>query len=214
VIRVREIPSVAVRKCGVWCRSVARHLRVAVGTRLIWLLPCLIAPPMILAAEASGWEVLLFPEALSLAFLVWAERRSEVNGSRWRIGVVPTLCATLGIAATNIPAPRWLIALTVMGIALLILQLTRTRIAPAMSAAVLPVIFGEHGFAYLITVISVTVLLAVTARRTDDTSVSADGHTASSAELPDVPGSPDLRSGRWPWTRIIAFGSSAHSGSR
>lgn len=196
MIRIPGISTFSSRTRTALRGFVASCLRAVVGTRLIWLLPCVIAPPMILAAELSGWEVLLFPEALSLAFLVWAERRPEVNGCRWRIAVMPVVCATLGIAATNIAAPRWLVALAVMGVALLILQLTRTRIAPAMSAAVLPVIFGEHGFAYLITVSTVSTLLAVTARATV---ASPAERQAASAVM-----APGRRTG-WPWPRVVAF---------
>ena len=130
-----------------------------------WLLPCVLAPPMLLAAQLTGRHALLFPEVLALAFGVWVLRRPEMTVSRWRIAVLPTACATIGIVANRLPWPRAVVAVCVLSAVLALLQLTRCRVAPALSAAVLPVVFDVRGLEYLITVAVLCSVVALTAPR-------------------------------------------------
>lgn len=130
-----------------------------------WLLPCVLAPPMLLAAQLAHRPALLFPEALALAFGVWVLRRPEMTLSRWRIAVLPTGCAALGVTANRLPWPRELVVICVLSAALALLQLTRCRVAPALSAAVLPVVFDVRGPEYLITVAVLCSIIALTAPR-------------------------------------------------
>jgi hypothetical protein len=156
---------------------------VALPPARVWLLPCLLAPPMLLAAELTGRPAVLVPPALALAFGVWVARRPEMLVSRWRIAVLPSAGAAIGLAATGVPGPRWLVLVGTLSAVVVLLQLTRTRIGPTVAAALLPVVFDLRGPEYLISVVVLCVLVAATARR------------------PDRPA--PLRA--WPWPRVAVF---------
>lgn len=166
-------------------RSTTPHAST-IASRAGWLLPCLLAPPMLLVAQLTGRHAVLFPEALALAFGVWVLRRPEMLVSRWRIAVLPTVCAAIGVAATRAPGPRWVVAIGVLSVVLVLLQLTRCRVAPALSAAVLPVVFDVRGPEYLIMVVAMCALVAVTAARP----------------------APPVAVQTWPWSRIAVFWAS------
>lgn len=148
---------------------------------------------MLLAVELTGRDALLFPEALALAFGVWVARRPEMIVSRWRIAVLPTVCAGIGVAATRVPGPWWLVAIGVLTVVVALLQLTRCRVAPALSAAVLPVVFDVSEPEYLITVAALCTLVAVTAGRRWPTGAGVDT------------GSSRVALAAWPWPRIAVF---------
>jgi hypothetical protein len=130
-----------------------------------WLLPCAFAPPMLVAADVSGQHAVVFPESLALAFGAWVLRRPEITVSRWRIAVLPSVCAAVGVAATRMPGPRWLVAIGVLTFALVLLQLTRCRVSPAVSAGVLPVVFDVREPAYFISVVVLCTIVAATTPR-------------------------------------------------
>lgn len=148
-----------------------------------WLAPCLLAPPMLLAADLTGRPAVLVPPALALAFGVWVARRPEMLASRWRIAVLPAVGAALGLAATGAPGPRWLVLVGTLTAVVVLLQLTRSRIGPTLAAALLPVVFDLHGPEYLISVAVLGGLVAITAPR------------------PDRPA--PVRA--WPWPRVAVF---------
>ena len=95
-----------------------------------------------------GWSYLLFPElaALSSAVLndplgAWARRPGQLI-------LLPTLTAVTGLwISLHGPAGGAGVLLAVLGARLLLL-LFRSALAPALSAAALPVLLGIHSWAY------------------------------------------------------------------
>lgn len=128
-------------------------------------LPVLYAVAMVATAGLLGEPSLLFPEGIALALGVWVTARPDWLASRWRIAVLPTACAALGVLVGLLPGPRSLLAIVALAAALVLLILLRSRLSPALSAAVLPVWFGTGDSAYVVLVAAMCTLLAVTAPR-------------------------------------------------
>lgn len=66
----------------------------------------------------------------------------ELVVSRWRIAVLSTVSGTIGVVVTRLPGPRWLVVVLVLTVTLALLQLTRSRLGPAVSAAVWAALVG------------------------------------------------------------------------
>ena len=107
---------------------------------------------MLLATELTGHRAVLFPEAVALAYGVWSLRRAA-----WARPVplvaVPTACAVLGLACAWAPGPRWVWTAVALAGAVGLLALTRSPLIPAVSAAVLPVVFGIRDLEYPLAVL-------------------------------------------------------------
>jgi hypothetical protein len=74
-----------------------------------------------------------------------------------------------------------------------LLQLTRSRVAPAMAAAVLPVVFDVRGPEYVLAVLLLCAVVAATAPRLPPPAAGAE-------RAPPV---------AWPWPRVAVFWTSA-----
>ncbi|MGQ0576011.1 MAG: hypothetical protein ACT4RN_17650 [Pseudonocardia sp.] len=164
-----------------------------------WLLPCLLAAPMLLAADLTDRRDLLVPPALALAFGVWVARRPDWLAARGQIVVLPVLAAALGLVATRLPGPRWVLVAGTITAALLLLQLARCRIAPVLAVAVLPVVFDVRGVGYLaaVAVLAAAVLLGAALR-----AAACLGDVRAGVIGFGAPGAPVAR---WPWPRVGAF---------
>jgi hypothetical protein len=152
---------------------------------LLWLLPCLLAAPMLAAVELTGHKDLLVPPAAALAFGAWVMRRPDWNGSRWRLVAVPTLTASVGLAGAWLPGPRWLAVVGVVTATLLLLQVVRCRVGPALAVAILPVVFDIRGIEYVVAVAALAGAIALVCAR--------------GGQAPD----------RWPTRRVVAFWAAA-----
>lgn len=177
-------------------RKKDRERRFPAYVRLVpltwaWLLPALLVAPMLLAASAARRDALLFPEGVSLAFGAWATRRHDWLASTSRLFALPVACALIGVVLARMPWPSWIGVIVGLTVSLALLQLTGTRVAPAMSACVLPILFRVHDPVY---VAAVVVLCGV---------VCVGGMRAQRGSGLPIPHAPPP--GRWPWPRIIAF---------
>ncbi|MGE3285602.1 MAG: hypothetical protein AB7J32_05795 [Pseudonocardia sp.] len=150
-----------------------------------WLIPSLLAAPMLAAMELTGHRDLLVPPALALAFGAWVIHRPDWTSSRWKLVAVPTLTSAIGVAGAWAPVPRWLAVAGVVTAALLLLQVACCRVGPAVAVAVLPVVFGIRGIEYVVAVAMLAATVAVVC--------PADGREP----------------GRWPWRRLAAFWAAA-----
>lgn len=148
----------------------------------LWLLPCLLAVPMLLVAELAGRRDLIVPPLLAVAFGVWVMHRPDWVVSRWRILLLPVFAAATGLAATRLPGPRWLVLVGVLTVVLALLQATRCRIGPALAVGLLPVVFDIRSLAYLAAVAVLAAAVALTCGSVGPVAIVA-----------------------WPWRRVGVF---------
>lgn len=115
-----------------------------------------------------GWSALLFPELAPLAVVVFSRPTGSWASQGWQLIAVPTSAAAAGLwIGTHIPQ-HGLALLLAAAAAQLLLLLLRSPLAPALSAAVLPVVLGLHSWAYPLQIalgLSVLALVLSSVRR-------------------------------------------------
>ncbi|MCD2196291.1 hypothetical protein LQ327_23225 [Actinomycetospora endophytica] len=131
------------------------------GTVLRQAGPPLLAAAMLLAASVTGRRAVLFPEAVALGYGVWTLRR-EAWARPVPLVAVPTACAVVGAACAWGPGPRWVWVAVALTIAVGLLQCVHSPLIPAVSAAVLPVVFGVRDLTYPLAVLAWCGVLALT----------------------------------------------------
>jgi hypothetical protein len=114
---------------------------------------------MLLGAHLSGHRDVIFPEGAALAFGIVVLRKPQWSASRWRIVALPSLCAVLGHFLAQTTWAPWAGEICAVSGALLALWAMRSRVAPALSAAVLPVVFGVRSWMYPATVVITCVVI-------------------------------------------------------
>ncbi|MCD2188011.1 hypothetical protein [Actinomycetospora soli] len=133
-------------------------------TALRYAAPGLLAAVMLLAATLLDDRAVLFPEAVALGYGLWTLRRGAWAAPVGLVGV-PTAGAVLGVVAAALPGPWWWRAAAALGAMVLVLHLARSPLIPAVSAAVLPVVFDLRGFGYVLAVAVWCAVLAVSVCR-------------------------------------------------
>jgi hypothetical protein len=133
---------------------------------------------MLLGAGLSGHRDAIFPEGAALAFGIVVLGKPEWGASRWRIVALPSLCAVIGHFLAQMTWAPWAGEICAVSAALLVLRALRSRVAPALSAAVLPVVFGVRSWMYpaavVITCAVIVAVVTLSSRRDDQqTSVSS-----------------------------------------
>jgi hypothetical protein len=124
-----------------------------------WVLPLGLAAAMLGCVQLTGQRALLFPEGVALAFGVWVLRRPEWCESTIRLVLAPVLCALGGTLAAILIPQRILAELAALTFACVILFALPARIGPALSAAVLPTVFGVHSWNYPLAVLAIAVVV-------------------------------------------------------
>jgi hypothetical protein len=125
-----------------------------------WALPLVVVVPMLALASALGTDEIIFPEGAALAMGIWVVRLPGWSSSRWRVALLPPLFATGGILLLRLglaPATTAILAVT---LGLLGLQALGTRLAPALSAAVLPIVFDVRAWSYPAAVLAISLVVA------------------------------------------------------
>ena len=125
-------------------------------------LPLLVVVPMLALAFALGTHAIIFPEGAAIAMGVWSLALPGWSHSRWRVAVLPPGCALLGVLLVRLELPPSVAAILGAALALLVLHALDSRLAPAMSAAVLPIVFGVDEFSYPLAVLVICVVVAAT----------------------------------------------------
>ncbi|MDX6690184.1 MAG: hypothetical protein QOG15_1641 [Solirubrobacteraceae bacterium] len=141
-----------------------------------WALPFIVIVPMLALANVAGTHAIIFPEGAALAMGVWVLGLPGWTASRWRVLVLPPLCAAAGVALVDADVPRWAAEIAGVTFGLLVLQAFDSRLAPALSAVVLPIVFGIDEWSYPLAVLVVCAAIAAlwglihhpAARRLDD----------------------------------------------
>jgi hypothetical protein len=114
---------------------------------------------MLGCVQLTGQRELLFPEGVALAFGVWVLRRPDWCESAIRLVLAPVLCALGGTVATILIPQRVLAELAALTFAGVILFALPSRIGPALSAAVLPAVFGVHSWSYPLAVLAIAAVV-------------------------------------------------------
>ena len=125
-----------------------------------WALPLIIVTPMLGLASLLGTHAIIFPEGAALAMGIWVLGLQGWTASRWRVVALPPLFAAAGVALVDADLPRAVTEIGGVTIGLLMLAAFDTRLAPALSAAVLPIVFGISEWSYPTAVLVICVVLA------------------------------------------------------
>jgi hypothetical protein len=160
--------------------------------RLGWALPFAGIPTLALA-HSLGVHAIIFPEGAALVMGIWVLGLPGWATSRWRVAALPPLCAVAGTLIVRSELPPWGAAILGAAVALVALQSLDSRLAPSLSAAMLPIVFGVRDWSYPLAVLVICLVIAGAmpwlARRH-----RRAGH-------PTLPGG---RPGRYPWAVAAA----------
>ncbi len=119
-----------------------------VGLLVAVLLACLYVAGVAKAAFYTGAFFILFPELGALAQDTLTRPRGSWSNAPILLVLTPSLAAIAGVlVARNCPY-GYLSVLLAVGGALAVIKLLRSPIVPAISAALLPVVFGEKSWWY------------------------------------------------------------------
>ena len=151
------------------------------------------------ASTLPGWRDLLFPELGPLAAVVFSRPAGPWARQGWRLIAVPTAAAVIGLWISVHLAHRGGALLLAVAAAQLLLLLLRSPLAPALSAAALPVVLSLRSWAYPLQIalgLSVlTAVLAVVRRRLPPEPL---------VSLPSPQGRPAPAPSRW-WIRWFGY---------
>lgn len=125
-----------------------------------WALPLIIVAPMLVLARVVGTSDVIFPEGAALAMGIWVLGLPGWTASRWRVLVLPPLCAAGGVVLVDANLPRVIAAIVAVTSVLLVLAAFDSRLAPALSAAVLPIIFGIDDWSYPLAVLAICAVIS------------------------------------------------------
>jgi len=143
-----------------------------------WALPLAVVVPMLALASALDKHAIIFPEGAALVMGIWVLGLPGWSASRWRVAALPPLFALAGVLLLRLDLPPTATAILAVALALLALQAFDTRLAPAMSAAVLPIVFDVRAWSYPLAVLAISLVVAagmaclplrLTTRRADAT---------------------------------------------
>lgn len=116
---------------------------------------------MVALRYGLGEREFVFPEGAALAFGVLVVGTPDWVSSRWRLVVLPTVCAVAGIVVADLPMPKVAAEVLALGFAVAMAQTVGGRLGPVVSAAVLPVVFNITSWLYAATVAGIGLVLAV-----------------------------------------------------
>jgi len=161
-------------------------MRRGAGEQLAWAWawPLALVVPMLALASALNTHAIIFPEGAALVMGIWVVGLPGWSSSRWRVALLPPAFACAGVLLLRLDLSQTAAVLLAVTVGLIALGLLDTRLAPALSAAVLPIVFDVREWSYPLAVLVISLVVA-----------------AGMARLvaPEIAGS----TGRYPW-RIAA----------
>lgn len=125
--------------------------------RTRWALPLLIVVPMLALAGALDTRAIIFPEGAALAMGIWVLGLPGWTASRWRVLALPPLYAAAGVVLVKAELPTAVAEIAAVTFGLLALQAFDSRLAPALSAGVLPIVFEIDEWSYPVAVLAICV---------------------------------------------------------
>src|SRR5205085_7030634 len=96
----------------------------------------------------------------ALAMGIWVVGLPGWSASRWRVAVLPGLFAAGGAGLLQLGLGQVSTVLLAVTIGLLALQALGTRLAPALSAAALPIVFDVRAWSYPVAVLAASLAVA------------------------------------------------------
>jgi len=101
-----------------------------------------------LFAHASGMTLILFPELAALSHDIITRPRGRWASDPGQLILTPTLTAILGLFLTRHLSYGALQMALIVGLSLIVIRITRSTIAPAISAGLLPMVLAERSWLY------------------------------------------------------------------
>jgi hypothetical protein len=101
-----------------------------------------------LAAQTSGFMLLLFPELAALSHDIMSRPRGKWGSQPLRLVLTPTLTAVVGIFVTHHLAFGALGITLIVGFSIVIIKIMKSTIVAAISAGVLPMALSERSWRY------------------------------------------------------------------
>jgi hypothetical protein len=125
-----------------------------------WVLPLAVVVPMLALASLLGTPEIIFPEGAALVMGIWSLGLPGWSTSRWRVAALPPVFAAAGVLLLRVDLSQTTAILIAITLALIALQLLDTRLAPSMSAAVLPIVFDVRAWSYPLAVLAISLVVA------------------------------------------------------
>jgi hypothetical protein len=135
-IRIKEMLSVQITKNRKTIQGLAE------------LLAILFMGAVALAAQTTGFMLLLFPELAALSHDIMTRPRGKWGSQPLRLVLTPTLTAVVGIFFTRHFAFGALGITLIVTLSLVIIKLMKSTIVAAISAGVLPMALSERSWRY------------------------------------------------------------------
>ena len=115
---------------------------------------------MVLASELLGEKEIIFPEIAALSIGCFLSPKLNWKTSYLRMIICIEICAVAGVCiVTFTELPLWIQVSLAFIIGQLVLMLSRTSLAPMISAIVLPVLLQTKGFVYPIAALLLTAFI-------------------------------------------------------
>ena len=130
------------------------------GADLTWLLPLALVVPMLALASKLGTDEIIFPEGAALVMGIWVVGLPGWASCRWRAATLPPLFACAGVLLLRLDLPQTAALLIAVTVGIAALQVFDTRLAPALSAAVLPIVFDVRDWSYPLAVLAISLVVA------------------------------------------------------
>lgn len=145
------------------------------------LMPFFTVLPILLVGDLGGPKQVIFPEAGALGMIVCVLRYEEIGIQPWKLSVLPTLDALVGVAIARVQGIGLVGELIALAFVVLQLYLTQSRLFPLVSLTVLPVVFDITSLYYLASVAIISLFLALFSYldRTSSTSTAKQGSIES-----------------------------------
>lgn len=112
------------------------------------------------ASAFPGGSYLFFPELGALAHDVFVRPGGKWANALISLSLMPALAAAAGVACASFLPYGYVSLLLIVGISVILLQATRSPLAPAISAGVLPLAFEIKSWSYPLAILAGTALLA------------------------------------------------------
>ncbi len=116
---------------------------------------------MVAVAEISGIHEMVFPEAAALCVGLWLLPKAVWNVRWWQIPLLLTTAAIIGLATNHLLPCSFEVRFALAFIVVIsLLRLVRCNMYPVVSAAMLPVLIDTRSWAYPLSVLVLSLLLA------------------------------------------------------
>ncbi len=115
---------------------------------------------MLVLATVLDTHAIIVPEGAAIAMGVWVLGIPGWIVSRPGVALLVPVCALIGVLVERSDLPTWVAVSAAAVAALLVLHACDSRLVPALSAAVLPVVFDVRAWSYPLAVLVICAVVA------------------------------------------------------